>query len=1337
MKIKKKVYTRIIVTVSAVIIAAAAVFFVKMIPGKTIVSDIEPQPSEVDLEIEEIPDTVDSAEMIIIEDSENNIDEKTATLKIEESIDTEVLLENEEDNIPVKITEQIETAERFVVQTETPGKTRDDYLRELRALLYSSRNMADDIFIGSRQGSHSSSHTIPEKKTEIVDAAEDPPAVKPDQLAEIVVLDETSDSDSEDDENIEIEQPVIKPEQITLADEESDEFVPDDAALSDQQSDTVMDSSEPEDEIIEIAEGTVPPVKDIIQPIEKISESEEIIPDSEPAIVQDGGFTEVIPVLDAEDTAEPEQENSVPFVGIVQRPEEDVVEKREEEEIPVLQKEAELSERPPRPSRDKTPEPEKPVVQIPADLPVPHLSIEFPETKTFYGKKIIIEGIVSNSDQDTSSVSYIGSASWEIPGFGEPEDLIFGSDGRFFINYSAAEISGKIEIIFRVENKEGDKKEERIVLFDGNSEPEVEIVSPLEDGAFGAVVMVTGTVSDSSAADLNLSGPESVSYSIFSAENSENNQNGEVVIKRNNSFSFLLDTSLLQGDQLLSISAVGRNGKTTEKTIRLIKSDSDIPGYRLESVSKKLVIAWNPLPGVDSFSLRYTEGENDPLKSKVRPLRNVTSPVVLNNLEVGKLYSFQLQADVKEGGGNEAKTYYSEVVQGIMLKDSTLKPVTINGYEQITLAWLNIPGMNRFDIFRSPKENGPYSLIRKNHEGATFVDKTVYFGQDYFYKIRPSLETALLSSSVKAVSLALPENKSVIVSDYVLKGVQDIDAAGSYLYLADSTVGLRLIDNSDSDNLIEVSAFLTTDAKSVIVQGDRAYIADGEKGIKIVDIYDPRFPELLGSRKTTNALKLVKNGDVLYIADGKAGIKVIDISSERKPARIAAYRSDNAVDLFFLDSYLYVADGFGGLKIFDASDSRRLKEISSFECGNALSVFHENNVVYLVDSGFGVRVIDVSDKWNPKQLSQIISKTAVDVTVSDNYLYIVDRKDGLNVFNITDLKRPVLFDTVKVKGAASVKYSEGNVFISTAKGFKTVKSFTTGRSYIISEYISDGKSYDLSYVNNTLYLADHQDGIKIIDASNPSDSSSFQLKGSLDTQYAESIVSFGSRLLIADGKGGIVVGDIQVNKNGVQTIEIVNEIELPGITKSVVMYGDSAYISAREEGMHILDIDTREITTVYTGGSVQEIAVSSEAIFVADGAAGLKIYANNLENPELLYTFPMENASSVNLSNNHIIVGGKGGMTLLDISDLQNPQVLSSYKCNWVEDIFVQSGFIYLAAGYEGLIVLDMKDPAQLTLVSSCADVYAVGVEVDKDLAFVADVNGFKVVKILIPSWLQ
>jgi len=34
-------------------------------------------------------------------------------------------------------------------------------------------------------------------------------------------------------------------------------------------------------------------------------------------------------------------------------------------------------------------------------------------------------------------------------------------------------------------------------------------------------------------------------------------------------------------------------------------------------------------------------------------------------------------------------------------------------------------------------------------------------------------------------------------------------------------------------------------------------------------------------------------------------------------------------------------------------------------------------------------------------------------------------------------------------------------------------------------------------------------------------------------------------------------------------------------------------------------------------------------------------------------------------------------------------------------------------------------------------DVYAVGVEVENDLAFVADVDGFKVVRVLIPSWLQ
>ncbi|MCF6334217.1 MAG: hypothetical protein L3J12_00555, partial [Spirochaetales bacterium] len=285
---------------------------------------------------------------------------------------------------------------------------------------------------------------------------------------------------------------------------------------------------------------------------------------------------------------------------------------------------------------------------------------------------------------------------------------------------------------------------------------------------------------------------------------------------------------------------------------------------------------------------------------------------------------------------------------------------------------------------------------------------------------------------------------------------------------------------------------------------------------------------------------------------------------------------------------------------------------------------------------------------------------------------------------------------------------------------------------------TDGKAYSLSYIDHNLYLADHRNGVKIVDVSNPTDSSSFTVTNKLDTSYAESVVGYGSKLLIADGEGGLVLGRISYLDDGTQQVDIEDSVDLPGITKSLVVDNDKAYIAAREEGLHILDLDTREIRTVFTGGSVQEIAVTPDSIIVADGWGGVKIYTNPGESvPELLSKVILPNVVTVAVTGNYVVAGGKGGLSVLDITVPSNPSIVSTYELGWIEDIYLTPGYIYAAAGDQGLVILDMKNPQELVLVSTCKDIYAVGVEVEKDLAFVADVDGVKVVKILIPSWLQ
>lgn len=976
--------------------------------------------------------------------------------------------------------------------------------------------------------------------------------------------------------------------------------------------------------------------------------------------------------------------------------------------------------------------------QVPIDTAPPHIAILSPTTGTFYTKKIQIEGQISSSADNLNSVHGVGRVTWEIAGKKPQEELFFGSDGVFFLSFTAKEYTGTLEIIIKAEKEGGDSGEYKLTLFDGNVSPELTIDSPVEGGSYGAAIRISGRVTDPSAIDINLTGPESLTYSLFSLDSSSSDKqiSGTIPVGSDGKFSAIIFSNDFTGEQLVTITAHGRNGKTSENSVSIVESDSDIPGFSVVQEDGIVRLSWDSLPGVEEYNLFYADAGTDPAGINGNKFSDVKSPLQIKNLREGFLYRFQLEAVPLADGSTDEKNYWSNIKETILLTFNTLKPVAASGYQQISLVWLNIPGTKKFDILRKESSTGSYQILEDSFEGTSYVDRDVIFGKQYSYKIRPSMDGGQLSSSVSLESLPFPEEKTVVMTGYGSSGLQGIEVVGSYIFLANGTRGIKIIDNADSLHPLEVGRYPSDDAKDILIRGERAYIADGYRGIKILDINDPGNPILLGSRKTTDATKLALAGDTVYIADGKSGIKIIDISSERRPSRIGSLDTENAVDIVLQDSTLFIADGPGGFKIFDAAGSPNLKMISNFKCENAVALAVKNNIAYIADGSFGVRIVNISDINHPVEIAQIPMESITDILVNENYIFATDLVQGLSIYEVSDPLRPVFFDSVEMEDASSLTINNGIIYLTDKEGFKTVESFTTGRSFVIAEYKTDGKAYDLTYIDHTLYLADHRNGVRIVDVSNPTDSGSFFVKNKLDTSYAESVVGYGSKLLIADGEGGVALGEITYLEDGSQQVELQYSIDLPGITKSLVVYNDIAYIAAREEGMHILNLETKEIDTVFTGGSVQEIAVTKDLIFVADGVKGLKIYSN-IDTPQLLSTVELSNTVTVAFSDGYVITGGKDGLFVIDISEPDKPVIVSSFNAGWIEDIHLEPGYIYAAAGYEGLIVLDMKNPADLVLVSACKDVYAVGVDVEKDLAFVADVDGFKVVKILIPSWLQ
>ncbi len=231
-------------------------------------------------------------------------------------------------------------------------------------------------------------------------------------------------------------------------------------------------------------------------------------------------------------------------------------------------------------------------------------------------------------------------------------------------------------------------------------------------------------------------------------------------------------------------------------------------------------------------------------------------------------------------------------------------------------------------------------------------------------------------SGVLAVDAADPARPILVGGTNIFRGVQNIAANGSYVYVTDRW-SIRVFDVTDpakpkpgkpltfTEGIPRTlvvrgsSAYLTADnfgfytldvtnpaAPTVVgsfklpgftyglaVSGDRAYLANSDSGLHILDIRDPKAPVEIGLVKLAGEPSGVAvREDLAYVASGAEGLIIVDIGRPDAPKILGAAASDDFSSAVVLDGrFAYVADGLAGVKKIDVSDPNAPRLVSSYD----------------------------------------------------------------------------------------------------------------------------------------------------------------------------------------------------------------------------------------------------------------------------------------------------------------------------------------------------------------------------------------------------------------------
>jgi hypothetical protein len=261
--------------------------------------------------------------------------------------------------------------------------------------------------------------------------------------------------------------------------------------------------------------------------------------------------------------------------------------------------------------------------------------------------------------------------------------------------------------------------------------------------------------------------------------------------------------------------------------------------------------------------------------------------------------------------------------------------------------------------------------------------------------------------------------------------------------------------------------------------------------------------------------------------------------------------------------------------------------------------------------------------------------------------------------------------------------------------------------------------------------------LKVVDITNPLEVTDNSVAAEAPTEYAEDVVVNGDLAFVADGPEGLKVIDLAGGDS--RELPVIGSWTTDGSAKAVVEKSGVVYLADSRGGLQIIDV-SKPNRPVHLIGSepfeARDLAVVNEFAFVV-AKSGLKVFEiSKLEEPALVSTYDLPGARKLALWQDVLLLLGTSGLEVVDVSDPTSPKRMGSYVTPAGEGIAIQGRYAYLAESYRGLTVLDLAQGGDPVPVSTSESLYAVDVAVREGYAYVVDVEGLKVVQILIPPWM-
>ncbi|MBC8374805.1 MAG: T9SS type A sorting domain-containing protein [FCB group bacterium] len=532
-------------------------------------------------------------------------------------------------------------------------------------------------------------------------------------------------------------------------------------------------------------------------------------------------------------------------------------------------------------------------------------------------------------------------------------------------------------------------------------------------------------------------------------------------------------------------------------------------------------------------------------------------------------------------------------------------------------------------------------------------------GPCYAIAVEDSLSFMSSGSVFHVVDIRTPESPVLLNSLTFSSQIMEIAISGDLAYIAAGWAGLRIVDISDPNNLVELSPYFTPgiDLGTVDIYDNYAFIGFYNGGYEILDISDPNNLVTVYFSEDFWTRGFVFQEGFAYSVG--SWIRILDISDISAPLDRGVFdlpRFTEGIDIN--GDYLYIAGPLLGLHIFNIANPDTILDLGGIYTGNSTrKVAVRGSFAYLAEHEEGLSVVDISIPTSPTLGASDAIGTAWSITIQDSLMHLGAGEEGLRLIDISNPTNP------------------------TEIGY----------------FDSGAKSQDLVIRDELIYLANSFDGLTILDFS---DSANISPISSLDTDGDVSGLDLsGDLAFLADEIRGLVAVDIS---NSLAPLE-VGCLPSSGHPVAVTIQNNYAYVAQLSGGLLIVDIgDPANMVEVGHSlflESVYSLDIKGSLLIVGLENAYKIIDVSDPTAPMTLNTSYIDRILDIDIEADLAYMAAeRSGVRIVDFSDPENPFEVGFFDnddyFSRVYGVQVDRGFAYLAEYLNGLRIVDISDPA-------------------------------------------